>query len=91
MGPVLYNLCKIRNFLRKVKHWIPLSGVEENHFYNQNQFFFTALKGTHFYEYILFVVTAGGVVPCTSSISQFIFNCLSFVVSRNIPSNQEIL
>ena len=40
---------------------------------------FTALKGTHFY--ILFVVTATGVVPCgipkkrprTSSIVQFIF------------------
>ena len=57
---------------------------------------FTALKGTHFY--ILFVVTAAGVVSCsspkmrprTSSIVQFIFYFWSFDISRNILRNQNI-
>ena len=57
---------------------------------------FTALKGTYFY--ILFVVTAAGVVPCgspkkrprTSSIVQFIFYFWSFENSRNILINQKI-
>ena len=57
---------------------------------------FTALKGTIFY--ILFVVTAAGVVPCgshkkrprTSSIVQFIFYIWSFEISRNILRNQKI-
>ena len=56
---------------------------------------FSALKGTHFY--ILFVVTAAGVVLCgspkkqprTSSIVQFIFFCWSFEISGNILRNQE--
>ena len=56
---------------------------------------FTALKGTHFY--ILFVVTAAGVVPCgspkkqprTSSIVQFIFYFWSFEISRNISKKSE--
>ena len=51
---------------------------------------FTALKVTHFY--ILFVVTAAGVVPYdslkkrprTSSIVQYIFYFWSFEISRNI-------
>ena len=57
----------------------------------------TALKGTH--NYILFVVTAAGVVPCgtpkkrprTSSIVQFIFYFWSFEISRNILRNQKTL
>ena len=56
---------------------------------------FTALKGTHFY--VLFVVTAAGVVPCgspkkrprTSSTVQFIFYFWSFEISRNILRNQK--
>ena len=55
---------------------------------------FSALKGTHFY--ILFVVTAAGVVlsgspkkqPCTSSIVQFIFFFWSFEISGNILRGQ---
>ena len=58
---------------------------------------FSALKGTHFY--ILFVVTAAGVVLCgspkkqpsTSSIVQFIFFFWSFEISGNILRYQEIL
>ena len=58
---------------------------------------FTALKGNHFY--ILFVVTAAGVVPCgspkkrprTSSIVQFIFYLWSFEISRNILRNKKII
>ena len=57
---------------------------------------FTALKGAHFY--ILFVVTAAGLVPCgspkkrprTSSIVQFIFYFWSFEISGNILRNQKI-
>ena len=57
---------------------------------------FAALEGTHFY--ILFVVTAAGVVLCgspkkrplTSSIVQFIFYFWSFEISRNILKNQKI-
>ena len=57
---------------------------------------FSALKGTHFY--ILFVVTAAGVVlcgspkkqPCTASIVQFIFFFWSFEISGNILRNQKI-
>ena len=56
---------------------------------------FTAFKGTHFY--ILFVVTAAGVLPCgspkkrpsRSSIVQFIFYFWSFEISRNILRNQK--
>ena len=48
--------------------------------------------------FILFVVTAAGVVPCgspkkrprTSSIVQFIFYFWSFEISRNILRNQKI-
>ena len=55
---------------------------------------FTALKGTHFY--ILFVVTAAGVVPCgspkkrprTSAIVQFIFYFWSFEIRRNIVKSE---
>ena len=58
---------------------------------------FTALKGTHFY--ILFVVTAAGLVPSgspkkrlhTPSIVQFVFYFWSFEMSRNILRNQNIL
>ena len=52
----------------------------------------TALKGTH--SYILFVVTAAGVVPCgipTSFIVQFIFYFWSFEINRNILRNQKTL
>ena len=56
---------------------------------------FSALKGTHCY--VLFVVTAAGVVLCgspkkqprTSSIVQFIFFFWSFEISGNILRNQE--
>ena len=55
---------------------------------------FSALKGTHFY--ILFVVTAAGVLLCgspkkqprTSSIVQFILFFWSFEISGNILRNQ---
>ena len=58
--------------------------------------YFTALKGIHFY--ILFVVTAAGVVsyaspkkrPCASSIVQFIFYFWSFEISRNMLRIQKI-
>ena len=58
---------------------------------------FFALKGTRFY--ILFVVTAAGVVLCgspkkqprTSSIVQFIFFFWSFEISGNILRNQKNL
>ena len=58
---------------------------------------FTAFKRTHFY--ILFVVTAAGVVPCdspkkrprTSPIVQFIFYFWSFEISRNNLRNQKKL
>ena len=57
----------------------------------------TALKGIH--TYILFVVTAAGVVQCgipkkrsrTSSIVQFIFYFWSFEIRRNILRNQKTL
>ena len=57
----------------------------------------TALKGTH--NYILFVVTAAGVVPCgihkkrprTPARVQFIFYFWSIEVSRNILRNQKTL
>ena len=50
-------------------------------------------------NYILFVVTAAGVVPCgipkkgprASSIVQFIFYFWSFEISRNILRNQKTL
>ena len=58
---------------------------------------FAALKETHCY--VLFVVTAAGVVLCgsptkqprTSSLVQFIFFFWSFEISGNILRNQEIL
>ena len=58
---------------------------------------FSAFKGTHFY--ILFVVTAVGVVLCgspkkqprTSSIVQFIFLLWSFEISGSILRNQKVL
>ena len=58
---------------------------------------FYVLKGTHFY--ILFVVTAAGVVLCvspktrvrTSPIVQFTFFFWSFEVSGNILRNQKVL
>ena len=58
---------------------------------------FSALKGTHFY--ILFVVTATGVVLCgrpkyqpsTLPIVQLIFFFWSFETSGNILRNQKIL
>ena len=58
---------------------------------------FSVLKGTHFY--ILFVITATGVVlynspkkrPRTSSIVQFIFSFWSFEISENILRNQKVL
>ena len=58
---------------------------------------FSTLKGTHFY--ILFVVTAAGVVLCgspkkqprTSSIVQFLFFFWSFEISGSILRNQKIL
>ena len=58
---------------------------------------FYALKGTHFY--ILFVVTAAGVVLCggpkkqprTSSIVQFIFFFWSFEIRGNTLRYQKIL
>ena len=57
----------------------------------------TVLKETH--DYILFVVSAAGVVPCdsprkrarTSSIVQFIFDFWFFEISRNILRNQKTL
>ena len=58
---------------------------------------FSALKGTHFY--ILFAVTAAGVVLCgspkkqprTSSIVRFILFFWSFEISGNILSNQNFI
>ena len=56
----------------------------------------TALKGSQF---ILFAITAAGVVPCgsrkmsprTSFIVQIIFSFWSFEISEGIPRNQKLL
>ena len=57
----------------------------------------TALKGSQFY--LLFVITAAGVVPCggrkksprTSSIVQIIFSFWSFEISKGILRNQKFI
>ena len=97
------NKCKVKNmFSTPVYYKIPKYYVPqllcEMYSYSCNELLplnvFTASKGSNIY--ILFAITAAGVVPCggrkksprTSSIVQIIFLCRSFEISYDIQSVQ---